>query len=390
VTSLKPQTVRPEILNLPAHAIGDIARQAWAEGGVTPLFFGESDLVTPDFIREAAKRALDEGRTFYAPAEGIAELREAIRAYTERLYNRPIALERVTVPGSAMLAIMLALQCLVRTGDNVVLVAPVWPSITLAAIAAGAQVRFVQLGRDGAGGWRFDLKRVAAACDDKTRAVFVCSPCNPCGWVMTPAEQRELLALTRQLGIALLADEVYARLVFEGEAAPSFLEIIEPDDLVFVINGFSKAWAMTGWRIGWLIAPPLLLKPLIKLAIVSNTGASTFAQYGALAAVTDPRGEQFVRTMRERCAKGRALVEAAARASNRILPFRIDGSFYAYLEIEGVTDSYALAQRLVREAKVGVAPGVAFGPGNDAFIRICFAQDEKVLAPALERLMAAL
>lgn len=379
--------VRPEILDLPPHAIGDIARIAWKEGGVTPLFFGESDLVTPEFIREAAKRAMDEGRTFYAPAEGVPELREAVRAYTERLYRRPVGLERISVPGSSMLAIMLTLQCLVRTGDNVVLVAPVWPSITIAAIAVGADVRFVQLGRDGKGGWAFDLDRVAQACDEKTRCIFICSPCNPNGWVMTRDEQKALLEFSRRRGIALLADEVYARLVFEGEAAPSFLEIIEPDDLVFVINGFSKAWAMTGWRIGWMTAPPNMLGPLTKLSIVANTGPSTFVQYAALAALTDPRGEAFVREFRGRMARGKALVEAATKGSNRILPYRIDGSFYAYLEIDGEKDSFALAKRLVHEAKVGVAPGCAFGPGNDQFIRICFAQDAKLLEDALARMM---
>jgi len=379
--------VRPEILELPPHAIGNIAKLAWVEGGVTPLFFGESDLVTPLFIRDAAKRALDEGRTFYAPSEGILELREAIRAYSEKLYRRPLHIDRITIPGSSMLSIMLTLQCLVTQGDNVVLVAPVWPSITIAAIAVGAEVRFVQLGRDGKGGWAFDLEHVAAECDGRTRAIFICSPCNPNGWVMTQDEQRALLEFSRRRAIALIADEVYARLVFEGEAAPSFLEIIEPDDLVFVINGFSKAWAMTGWRIGWLTAPAALLKSLTKLAIVSNTGPSTFVQYAALAALTDPRGEAFVREFRGRMARGKALVEAATKGSNRILPYRIDGSFYAYLEIDGETDSFALAKRLVYEAKVGVAPGVAFGPGNDQFIRICFAQDEKVLEAALERMM---
>lgn len=382
-----PGTLRPEMLEMRPHAIGEIARLAWAQGGVTPLFFGESDLVTPEFVRNAAKRALDDGRTFYVPSNGIPELREALRLYTERLYGRPLDLKRMHVPGSAMLAIMMSLQCVVRTGDNVVLVAPVWPSIVIAAEIAGAEARMVQLARDGQGGWRFDLEAVAAQCDAKTRAIFVCSPCNPTGWVMSRAEQEALLAFTRARGLALIADEVYARLVYDREAAPSFLEIADDKDLLFVINSFSKSWAMTGWRIGWLIAPAIMAESLTTFATVANTGATTFAQYGALAAITDPRGEEFVRFLRERCTKGRKLVEDATRASNRILPYRIDGSFYAYLEIDGVTDSRALARRLVKEANVGVAPGAAFGPGNDAFIRVCFAADEKVLAPALERMM---
>ncbi len=386
----KTGALRPEMLEIRPHAIADIARLAWAEGGVTPLFFGESDLVTPAFIRDAAKKALDDGKTFYGTANGLPDLREALRLYSERLYGIKLDPARVHVPGSAMLAIMMSLQCVVRTGDNVVLIAPVWPSIVIAAETAGAETRLVQLGRSDDGGWKFDLEALAAECDAKTKAIFVCSPCNPNGWVMTREEQQALLDFTRSRGIALIADEVYARIVYDGEAAPSFLQLANGDDLLFVINSFSKSWAMTGWRVGWLIAPEIMAGPLTTLSVVSNTGATMFAQYGALAAIEDPRGEEFVRFMRERCRRGRALVEEMARSSNRILPLRIDGSFYAYLEIDGVTDSKEFARRLVKEAKVGVAPGVSFGPGNESFVRLCFAQDETLLSGALERMMKVL
>ena len=384
------QAFRSDILSLPSHPINEIARIAWAQGGVTPLFFGEGDLVTPAFIREAAKRALDDGKTFYAPTTGIPELREAIAAYSSRVHGRAIDVRRITVPGSAMLSIVLALECTVRTGDNVVVVSPVWPSTTLAALALGAQVRYAPLARDKDGGWCFDLGRVTDACDARTRAIFICTPCNPTGWVMTREEQRELLEFSRARSIALISDEVYSRLIYDAPCAPSFLEIAEADDPVIVINGFSKAFAMTGWRIGWMTAPEFLEAPLRALSTVNNPGATVFAQYGALAALTDPRGEAFIVAQRERCRRGKALIERIARRSNRIRPFRIDGSFYAYLEIDGITDSFALAERLVREAKVGVAPGVAFGPGNEAFIRLCFALDENTLEAAMERLIAAL
>jgi aspartate aminotransferase len=382
--------VRQDIRQMRVNPIGEIAYLAWQQGGVTPLYFGEGDLVTPDFIRDAAKRALDDGKTFYTYANGIPELRAALKTYTDRLYDVDIAPERICVPGSAMLAITMVLQCLIETGDNIVIVSPVWANIFLAAEAAGAQVRHAPLKKDESGRWHFDLEAVDAQCDARTKAIFIASPGNPTGWVMRRAEQENLLAFARDRGIAIIADEVYARLVYDSDVAPSFLEIAEDEDAVFVVNSFSKNWAMTGWRVGWLIAPKSLKTPLLTLCGIANTGATVFAQYGALAALTDPRGEAFTAHIRERCRRGRALVDKAAQQSNRVKPLRIEGAFYAYLDIEGITDSTALAKRLVTEAKVGVAPGAAFGPGNDSFVRVCFATDEKILVPALDRLFAAL
>ncbi len=382
--------IRPEIRAMRVNPIAEIAQLAWKVGGVTPLQYGEGDLVTPEFIREAAKRALDEGKTFYTYPNGIPELRAALKTYTDRLYDLDIAPARFTVPGSAMLAIANTLQCVSETGDNIIVVSPIWTNIILAAAARGVAVRFAPLTKDASGRWHFDLESVAEKCDARTKAIFIASPGNPTGWVMRRAEQENLLAFAREHAIALIADEVYARLIYDSDVAPSFLEIADGEDPVFVINSFSKNWSMTGWRIGWMIAPESLYTPLQTLSGVANTGATTFAQYGALAALTDPRGEAFVEHMRERCRRGRAIVEKAALKSNRVKPSRVEGAFYAYLEIEGVTDSTTLAKRLVTEAKVAVSPGAAFGPGNDSFIRLCFATDEKILAPALERLFAAL
>jgi len=382
--------IRPEIRQMGLNPIGEIAQLAWKVGGVTPLQYGEGDLATPEFIREAAKHALDEGKTFYTYTNGIPELRAALKTYTDRLYDVDIASERISVPGSAMLAITVTLQCLTQTGDNIIIVSPIWTNIILAAAAAGVAVRFAPLTKDESGRWHFDLEAVAAKCDARTKAIFIASPGNPTGWVMRRAEQENLLAFAREQGVALIADEVYARLIYDSDVAPSFLEIAEDEDPVFVINSFSKNWAMTGWRIGWVTAPKSLFIPLQTLSGIANTGATTFAQYGALAALTDPRGESFIEMMRERCRRGRALVEKAALQSNRVKPMRIEGAFYAYVEIDGISDSKALAKRLMTEAKVAVAPGSAFGPGNDNFIRLCFATDEKILAPALDRLFSAL
>ena len=383
--------IRPEIARFGLNPIGEIAQLAWeTERDVIPLHFGETDLVTPAFIRDAAKRALDDGKTFYTYARGIPELRGALKTYLDQLYGVSLAPDRISVPGSSMLSVMMALQCLINTGDNIVIVSPIWPNIYLAAESAGAEVRFAPLKQDELGQWQLDLNEITSRCDARTKAVFVCSPNNPTGWIMPRPQQERLLTFLRDQNIALIADEVYGRLVMEGRTAPSFLNLVDGDEPVFVIGGFSKTWAMTGWRIGWMIAPSKLATPLSCLAGINNTGATVFAQYGALAVLTDPRGEALAEEMRNRCRNGYAIVTEMTEGHPRVKPLIVEGAFYAYLEIDQETDSHKLARRLVTEAGVGVAPGSAFGPSNDAFIRLCFAQDPNLLKEALQRLLSAL
>jgi aspartate aminotransferase len=391
---MKP--IRSDILDLEQNGIARVAFEGLGKPDLIPLWFGETDLVTPPFIREAAKRALDEGKTFYVHARGITELREAIAGFHLRTTGAEIAVERITVPGAATLAAVTALQCLIETGDNIAIVSPIWPFIFQAAQVAGAQSRFVALEPDWSGDrprWHLNLDRLFAACDGRTKAIFIASPGNPTGWVMSREEQKAVLAFARRQAIAVISDEVYGSLVFDGRKhAPSFLEIAEPDDNVFVINTFSKAWAMTGWRIGWLVHPSSLEKAMHVMAVTNNTGATTFAQYGALAALT-PEGDAFRGQMLARCRAGRDVVETFLRKQNRIQWMPPEGAFYGFLHVDGLKDSLGFAQRLVREANVGVAPGSAFGapgdPVNESFIRICFAQDPARLQSGLDRIATA-
>lgn len=386
--------LRSQITELRPNGIAAVALLGLGEPDIIPLWFGESDLVTPDFICNAAKLALDRGRTFYTNARGIPGLRDAIQAFHKRTTGADIAVERITVPGAAMLAVVTALQCLVETGDNVVCISPVWPNIFQAVEVSGAVVRFHRLDEDyRAGNWRLDLDRLFSICDVRTKAIFVASPGNPTGWMATREEQRALLEFSRKRGIAIISDEVYGTLVYDGEKhAPSFLEIAEPDDAVFVINSFSKPWAMTGWRIGWLVHPISLDKQMNVISAANNTGATTFAQYGALAALS-PDGDAFRATMLERCRIGRDHVQNFIERQNRIRWMRPEGAFYGFLQIEGLNDSLTFAQNLVRKARVGVSPGMAFGAPNDAVcdthIRICFAQDPALLAEGLLRIEQA-
>src|SRR5437762_4586268 len=255
--SPKERPIRQAILELQPNGIGGVASLGLGEPDLLPLWFGETDLVTPAFICEAAKRALEEGFTFYTHARGITPLREAISGFHRRTLATDISLARITVPGAAMLAVVVALQCVIETGNNVVAVSPVWPNIFQAAQITGAEVKFCRLEDNWAGArWHLDLDKLFATCDARTKAIFVASPGNPTGWIKSREEQRAVLEFCRARGIAIISDEVYGTLVYDGSAhAPSFLQVAEPDDAVFVVNSFSKPWAMTGWRIGWLVHP---------------------------------------------------------------------------------------------------------------------------------------
>ena len=294
--------IRPAILDLERNGIGDVAFLGLGRTDIIPLWFGEGDVVTPDFIRDAAKRALDEGKTFYTFTRGMTELREAIADWASRQAGREIELERVTVPGAAMMGVQIALQCVCEPGDNVIIVSPMWPNIFQAVRGLGAEPRFVRL-NGGANGepWTLDLERLFAAADARTKAIFFASPSNPTGWIMSEREQRAILDFARKRGIAIISDEVYTPIVYDTPA-PSFAAIAEPDDDVFVVNSFSKAWAMTGWRVGWLIHPRKLGVQMAEMAAYNNTGAAVFAQYGALEAIT--KGDEFVKWHVERCRNG--------------------------------------------------------------------------------------
>jgi len=386
--------VRPVIRELEPSGISQVTALGLGNPDVLPLWFGETDLVTPPFIRRAAIQALEDGRTFYTNARGIQPLREAIRDFHKRTVGADIALERITVPGAAMLAVVSALQMCCEGGDNVVIVSPIWPNIFQATKVVGAEPRLVRLEEDwNTGRWRLDLDRLFDACDARTKAMFLASPGNPTGWMLTAEEQKQILDFCRARGIAILADEVYGTLVYDGAAhAPSFLSIADDEDAVFAINSFSKPWAMTGWRIGWLTHPKSVEGAAAAMAQCNNTGSTHFAQYGALAALS-PEGDAFRATLLDRCRQGRDVVQAWIERQTRVRWFKPDGAFYGFLHVDGLKDSLGFCQRMVKDDKVGVSPGWAFSLGDgrdDSYLRICFAQDSARLEQALDRLEGAI
>jgi aspartate aminotransferase len=270
----------------------------------------------------------------------------------------------------------------------VILISPYWPNIRTVAELQGARAVDVRL-VEGPERWRLDLDRVADAVTPRTKAIYVNSPSNPSGWIMAEAEQCLLLELCRRHGLGLIADEVYHRNVLDGAGpAPSFLHCAEPEEPVFVLNGFSKAWAMTGWRLGWIVHPRHLVEPMAVLAECNNTGPTVFAQFGGLAALE--QGEGFVAEFNARCRYNADLVMATLGRHPRVRLLRPEGAFYAFPKIEGLADSLAFARRVLAEAKVGIAAGYTFGPGNDGHVRLCFAIAPKRLEEALRRIISVL
>jgi len=283
-----------------------------------------------------------------------------------------------------MSALMLAVEALVAPGDRVVAVTPLWPNLTEIPKVMSAHVECVPLAFAG-GQWRLDLDRLLAALVPGTRLAMINSPNNPTGWTATRAEQQAILAHCRRHGIWLVADDVYERLYYRDDApaAPSFLDLAEPDERVLSVNSFSKSWLMTGWRLGWLVAPSALMPDLGKLIEYNTSCSPAFVQHAGVAAIT--RGEPTVARTRERFRRARDFLVAALARLPGVEVAAPPGAMYAFFRVEGLTDSLAFCKRLVHEARLGLAPGSAFGPEGEGYVRWCFAADESRLADGVAR-----
>jgi aspartate/methionine/tyrosine aminotransferase len=372
----------------PESGIVEVATYGRGREGLIPLWIGEGDTPTPPFICEAATRALAAGETFYTWQRGIPQLREALARYHTTLYGRTFAPEEFYVTGSGMQAIQIVLAMVAGAGEEVLIPTPTWPNAAAAAGIIGARVVEVPMsfGNDG---WALDLDRLGAAVTERTRALFVVSPNNPTGWTASRSDLTALLALARRHGLWIVADETYARFWYgEGSRAPSFFDVMEAEDRILFVNTFSKNWAMTGWRIGWIVAHPSLGQVIENLIQYATSGVAQFMQRAAVTALD--RGEGFVTYMVERARRGRDIACSALRATGRARFAEPQGSFYLFFSVEGEPDARRLALRLVDEANVGFAPGTAFGTGGERFMRLCFARNAEQLTTAMERLGQAI
>jgi len=384
MTDQPPRIMRPAIAALEGSRIRQVADANLGREDVIALWFGEPDLPTPDFIKRAVEQALHDDHVFYAQNRGIPPLRDTIADYSTKLIGREIGIDRITVSASGMAGIMLVSQALVDNGDNVLIVGPLWPNCAGTVEVMGGEARDVSLKPDETGRWHLDMNDIADACDERTRAVYVNSPGNPTGWVMEEDQQRELLAFARERGIYVVSDEVYVRLIYDRPRAPSFLDIAGPDDRVLVINSFSKSWSMTGWRLGWLTHPADLGPVFSKLNEFNVASPTTFVQHAGVVALRD--GEPFVADMVERYRWNRDLVFQRLAAMPKVTLARPEGAFYAFFAVDGMTDSVAYAKQLIADTGVGMAPGRAFGPSGEGWLRLCFASNANTLSAALDRL----
>ncbi len=388
--------LRSAIEHLAASQIRELSvyAQELARSGQIDLlkfYVGEGDAPTPAFIRDAAAAALAAGDTFYGPNLGIDGLREALAAYASRLHGRPVGPERIAVTSAGVNALMLVAQMLLDAGDAVAMVTPVWPNLSAMPAIMGAQVRRVPLEcRNGR--WTLDLQRLLEAARG-AKMVVVNSPNNPTGWVMPQADWRELLGFCRQHGQWLVSDDAYERLVYDPEftcghgaeaRAPGVLGEVDDDDRYISANTFSKTWTMTGWRLGWLVAPTAFVAQLAKIIEFNTSCAPTFVQHAGVAAVQG--GDALVADTRDKLrARRDALLEGLSHLPG-VEVGRPAGAMYAFLRAPGSDDSMAFARRLVRDTGVALAPGVAFGPEGEGWLRWCFASGEPLVREGVARL----
>ena len=372
--------------------IREVANAGFGVADVLPFWFGESDRVTPAFIRDAASAALAAGATFYTHNLGIAPLRAALASYVSALHG-PTSPEHIAVTSAGVNALMLAAQLVVGAGDRVVAVTPLWPNLVEIPKILGAHVETIALGY-GERGWQLDLEQLLAALTPDTKMLLINSPNNPTGWVMSREEQRAVLAHCRHHGIWIVADEVYERLYYaEAEAdadstrsrtAPSFLDLATRDERVICVNSFSKAWLMTGWRLGWIVAPTSLMDDLGKLVEYNTSCAPAFVQQAGIAAVQ--QGERFTQDL---VLDLKASRDHLVRALSMVPGVDVKappGAMYVFFSMPGASRSLELCKAMVREVGLGVAPGSAFGPQGEGFVRWCYACDTARLDAGVERL----
>ncbi len=364
-----------------------VSRAAFARPDTDFLCFGESDVAAPAVAHAALTASMAAGETRYSDVRGTPALRAALAAHLSLRHRLPVAEGRVQVTGSGMAAVHVAMSALLRSGDRIVHITPAWPNSLNAARMRGAEVEEFALSPAEEGGFRLDFDRLAKRLVG-ARALWVNSPSNPTGWTADAAELQAIVTLCRTTGTWLIADEVYNRLVYDGSAqAASALDVCSPSDRLLVVGSFSKAWAMTGFRIGWLIVPEATRDSFSELVEITHSGVASFVQAAALAALADT---DFVERFRIYCAAGRSLTTEALAGLDGVRFSAPAGAFYAFFSVDDLQDSLSFALRLVHEHGVALAPGCAFGAAGEGHLRLCFAQSPDVLTRALERLRSAL
>ncbi|MBZ9761305.1 pyridoxal phosphate-dependent aminotransferase [Mesorhizobium sp. CA8] len=377
------ETLRAEARAAPESGIVAVINHGRLREGLIPLWAGEGDLPTPSFISDAAAKGLADGETFYTWQKGIPALRQALARYYARHFGKTFAEEEFIVTGSGMHAIQLAIDAIAGSGDEVIYLSPAWPNFAAAAGVAGAVPVPVTLDQSS-NGWSCDVDKIAAAITPRTKLLFINTPSNPTGWTADKETLQAILDLARQKGLWIIADEIYSLFHYGHGRAPSFLDIATPEDRILFVNSFSKNWAMTGWRVGWIKTHPALQQVFENLIQYSTSGVAQFMQRGAVAALDE--GDGFIAEQVERARAARDLVCGIIGETGKARFAVPQGAFYLFFRIDGLTDARKAAFDIVDNANVGLAPGTAFGPGGEAFLRLCFHRRLDQLEEAAHRL----
>ena len=382
MTSSAISNLKSTGLNIGVSKIRELANRTMGTEGLIPLWFGEPDVPTPDFIMDAAEKSMRDGRTTYTEGLGKLWLREAISAYMTKLYGNSIETKRIAVTVSGTNAVNLAFQLLMEAGDRVVTTTPSFATLIAVPNLQNADLVTVPL-KPSDNGWTLDVDRIIEEAK-ASKILLLNSPNNPTGFVLEHDDIARIMEACRANGTWIVSDEVYARIVYEGSAAPSFAQVAEPEDRVIIINSFSKSWAMTGWRLGWLTLPVSLLPHCEKLMEFSMSCSPEFVQAGGYAAIT--QGEAFIEEQLDRYREGRdvSLKRLSKMSSVNCIPPR--AAFYVHFQVNGVNDNAGFAERMAKQAKVGIAPGCAFDPQMNDWFRICFAKDTATLNEAFDRM----
>lgn len=381
-------TLAASALRIPHSRIRELAEIALTMEGVLPLYFGESNLPTPDFIKRAAQKAMADGFTFYSSNAGLPSTRQALARYYAEIHAVEIdPSTQVVVTASGVQALNVAIRCVLDPGDEVLVLTPAWPNGSSIVEMCNATARQIAQVIEG-GRYTVDFDALESAVTPRTKMLLYTSPSNPLGWVATDEEQTKLLEFARRHKLWLMADEVYERLNYPDAGgfppSPTVLKKTTKEDAVIVVQSFSKAWCMTGWRVGWIVSRPDLAARAAQLNEFIISHAASFAQRAAETALL--WGEKPLLEMLERLRANRDFCLNALEKMPGVVVPKPEGAFYLFPRIEGLTDSFEFCKQLLLQEKVGLAPGVAFGAGGEGFIRICYASEQAILAPAMERL----
>ena len=373
----------PVLHALTANPGAEMMRYAQGKDDIITLGQGEGDRPTPGFICDAVAQALKDGQTFYGPALGSDALRQALSAYYSRIYELDITMQRIFVTSSGSTAMHLSLASLVDKGDEVVAITPIWKNL-LGAVEL-TQARTVQVALDCIDNeWQLDLDKLFSAVTERTKVILVVTPSNPTGWTASRDELQAILDFARKRGIWVLSDEVYGRLVYDGMRAPSFLDVAQEDDLLLVVNSFSKSWAMTGWRLGWIVGPYEAEPKIRDVALYNNLCPPTFTQFSGIAALE--HGESFLKSQLNLWRENRDIVVERFKQMGNVHLSYPKSTFYAFFRVDGQEDCIALTKRFIDEAGVLLSPGSAFGREAQGYVRLCFAVSKSRLNDALNRI----